>query len=177
MEHVAELTSDPSSVPARVSLADVTPPVALGPLDGRYRGAVAPLVDHLSEPALNRERLHVEVEWVIHLAQNGVVPGAPRLSEDEQAYLRSVVTSFDADAVARLGAIEKVTVHDVKAVEYFLKVHLAAAPSVLGADTVLPAVSELVHFCCTSEDVNNLSYALMVRGAVTEVWQIGRASC
>ncbi|GEO32537.1 adenylosuccinate lyase [Cellulomonas aerilata] len=170
MEHVPELTPDLPSVPARVSLADVTPPVALGPLDGRYRGAVAPLVDHLSEPALNRERLHVEVEWVIHLAQHGVVPGAPRLSDAEQAYLRSVVTAFDADAVARLGAIEKVTVHDVKAVEYFLKEHLAAAPEVLGADTVLPDVSELVHFCCTSEDVNNLSYALMVRGAVTAVW-------
>ncbi len=58
---MADPTSDPSSVPARVSLADVSPPVALGPLDGRYRAAVAPLVDHLSEPALNRARLHVEV--------------------------------------------------------------------------------------------------------------------
>jgi adenylosuccinate lyase len=171
MRPVADLSSDPSSVRAtRVTLADVSPPIALGPLDGRYRAAVAPLVDHLSEPALNRERLHVEVEWVIHLATRGVVPGAPRLSDQEQAYLRSVVTSFDADAVARLGAIEKVTVHDVKAVEYFLKEHLAAAPAALGAGTVLPDVSELVHFCCTSEDVNNLSYALMVRGAVTDVW-------
>jgi adenylosuccinate lyase len=170
MSPVADPTSDLSSVPARVTLADVAPPIALGPLDGRYRAAVAPLVDHLSEPALNRERLHVEVEWVIHLCTHGVVPGAPRLSDAEQAYLRSVVTSFDAADVARLGAIEKVTVHDVKAVEYFLKEHLAAAPAALGPETVLPAVSELVHFCCTSEDVNNLSYALMVRGAVTQVW-------
>jgi adenylosuccinate lyase len=170
MARVADMTTDSSAPSARVTLADVAPPIALGPLDGRYRSAVAPLVDHLSEPALNRERLLVEVEWVIHLTRTGVVPGAPRLSDAEEAYLRSVVETFGADEIARLGAIEKVTVHDVKAIEYFLKEHLAAAPDALGADTVLPAVSELVHFCCTSEDINNLSYALMVRGAVTEVW-------
>src|SRR5699024_3864344 len=62
------------------------------------------------------------------------------------------------------------TVHDVKAVEYFLKRRLAAAPGILGQDTNLPAVSELVHFACTSEDINNLAYSLMVRGAVERVW-------
>jgi adenylosuccinate lyase len=61
----------------RVVLAQVEPAIALGPLDGRYRGAVAPLVDHLSEAALNRERVHVEVEWLIHLTAHHVVPGAP----------------------------------------------------------------------------------------------------
>ncbi len=154
----------------RVVLAQVEPAIALGPLDGRYRGAVAPLVDHLSEAALNRERVHVEVEWLIHLTAHHVVPGAPVLSAREQEYLRDVVASFGAAEIAELGAIEKTTVHDVKAVEYFLKDRLAAAPSVLGASTVLPAVSELVHFACTSEDINNLSYALMVRGAVERVW-------
>lgn len=162
--------SSPSAAPAaRTSLADVEPPIALGPLDGRYRRTVAPLVDHLSEAALNRERVHVEVEWLIHLTTHGVVPGAPTLSDAEQAYLRAVVTDFGADDVARLAEIERTTVHDVKAVEYFLKDRIAAAPSVLG-ETVLPSVSELVHFCCTSEDVNNLSYSLMVRGAVRDVW-------
>ncbi len=155
---------------SRVSLADVTPPIALGPLDGRYRAAVAPLVDHLSEAALNRERVHVEVEWLIHLATNSVVPGAPQLSDDEQRYLRDVVATFGAAEVAELAEIERVTVHDVKAVEYFLKRRLEAAPGVLGDDTVLPQVGELVHFACTSEDINNLSYALMVRGAVHDVW-------
>jgi adenylosuccinate lyase len=172
--------SAPSAVPAvpavsasaatRRSLAAVEPPIALGPLDGRYRRTVAPLVDHLSEAALNRERVHVEVEWLIHLTSHGVVPGAPALSAAEQAYLRAVVTGFDAADVARLAEIERVTVHDVKAVEYLLKEKIAAAPEVLGSATVLPSVSELVHFCCTSEDVNNLSYALMVRGAVQQVW-------
>jgi len=159
----------PSSAPARVSLAEATPPIALGPLDGRYRGTVAPLVDHLSEAALNRERVHVEVEWLIHLTSHAVVPGAPTLSAAEEQYLRDVVATFGPDEVAELAEIERVTVHDVKAVEYFLKKRLADAPAVLG-DTVLPDVGELVHFACTSEDINNLSYALMVRGAVQEVW-------
>ena len=154
----------------RVQLGEITPPIALGPLDGRYRSSVAPLVDHLSEAALNRERVHVEVEWLIHLTAHHVVPGAPVLSVEEQQYLRDVVASFGADEIAELGTIERRTVHDVKAVEYFLKERLAAAPAALGATTVLPSVGELVHFACTSEDVNNLSYALMVRGAVEQVW-------
>lgn len=167
-------TSDLSSEPTRASLADVTPAIALGPLDGRYRSTVAPLVDHLSEAALNRERLHVEVEWLVALtdgtADGPVVPGAPRLSDAEKAYLRDVVTTFSGDGIAEMAEIERETVHDVKAVEYFLKRRLAAAPAALGDATVLPGVGELVHFACTSEDVNNLSYALMVRGAVRQVW-------
>jgi adenylosuccinate lyase len=148
------------------SLADATPPFALGALDGRYRGAVAPLVDHLSEPALNRERVHVEVEWLIHLTSNQVVPGVRALTEEEQKALRAVVAGFGPEQVAELAEIERVTQHDVKAVEYFLKrrlAEIAPAPEDQG-------LAELVHFCCTSEDVNNLSYALMVKGAVEQVW-------
>ena len=167
-------TSDHSPESTRASLADVTPAIALGPLDGRYRATVAPLVDHLSEAALNRERLHVEVEWLIALTDGlagaPVVPGAPTLSEAEKAYLRDVVATFSGDGIAEMAEIERETVHDVKAVEYFLKRRLAAAPAALGDETVLPGVGELVHFACTSEDVNNLSYALMVRGAVQDVW-------
>ncbi|WP_420870016.1 adenylosuccinate lyase [Cellulosimicrobium cellulans] len=169
-----------ADAPARVSLAEVTPPIALGPLDGRYRAAVAPLVDHLSEAALNRERVHVEVEWLITLcngvqavdenAVRPVVPGAPQLSDAEVAYLRQIPATFGGEEIAELAAIERETVHDVKAVEYFVKRRLTAAPEALGGDTVLPGVGELVHFACTSEDVNNLSYALMVRGAVEQVW-------
>ncbi|WP_418275216.1 adenylosuccinate lyase [Isoptericola jiangsuensis] len=185
MPHVTSTSPQPSSaVPAapaadqpRVNLADVTPPIALGPLDGRYRGAVAPLVDHLSEAALNRARIQVEVEWLIVLC-NGtgdvagpVVPGAPMLTDAEIAYLRRIPATFGADEIAELAAIESETVHDVKAVEYFIKRRLAAdvASAALGG-TSLPAASELVHFACTSEDINNLSYALMVRGAVVDVW-------
>lgn len=159
---------------ARTPLADVQPPIALGPLDGRYRPAVASLVDHLSEAALNRERIHVEVEWLIALTegtdQGAIVPGALKLSDAEKAYLRKIVTDFDGPGIAELGKIEQETVHDVKAVEYFIKRRLTAATEALGADSNLPAVSELVHFACTSEDINNLSYALMVKGAVENVW-------
>ncbi|WP_108492659.1 adenylosuccinate lyase [Promicromonospora sp. AC04] len=178
MEHVPETTAPAASSAGsvtRVALAEVSPAIALGPLDGRYRKAVAPLVDHLSEAALNRERIHVEVEWLITLCNGApgieapVVPGAPTLSPQEIDYLRAIPATFGADEIAELAEIERETVHDVKAVEYFIKRRIAAAPEALGT-TSLPAASELVHFACTSEDINNLSYALMVRGAVRDVW-------
>jgi adenylosuccinate lyase len=148
------------------SLADATPPIALGALDGRYRGAVAPLVDHLSEAALNRQRVHVEIEWLVHQTTHGVVPGVRKLSDDEIAALRAIVDDFGTDEVAELAEIERVTVHDVKAVEYFLKERLArVAPAAEDK-----GIAELIHFGCTSEDINNLSYALMVKGAVQQVW-------
>lgn len=152
-----------------MDLSQITPPLALGPLDGRYRGAVAPLVDHLSEAALNRARLVVEIEWLIHLTETGALPGAPRLSGAETAYLRQIVEDFGAAEIEELGVIESETRHDVKAIEYFLKRRLEAAPGTLG-ETVLPRVSEIVHIFCTSEDINNLSYALVVRSAVEKVW-------
>ena len=159
-----------------VDLSAVSPAIALGPLDGRYRAVAAPLVNHLSEAALNRARLRVEVEWLIHLTDHGVLPGAPRLSDSEKAYLRGVVEDFGAGAIAELAEIEAVTRHDVKAVEYLLKRRLdtaAQAPGVEAADgapTVLPGVGEIVHIFCTSEDINNLAYALTVRAAVQEIW-------
>ncbi|MCQ2000043.1 adenylosuccinate lyase [Arthrobacter zhaoxinii] len=146
----------------RVSLASVTPAIALGPLDGRYRSATAPLVDYLSEAALNRDRTHVEVEWLIHLTSNAVLPGTAPLTEDQQHQLRAIVSGFDGDSVAELGEIEKRTVHDVKAVEYYIADRLPA----LG----LESLKSLVHFGCTSEDINNLSYALGIKGAVENVW-------
>jgi len=159
-----------------VDLSTVSPAIALGPLDGRYRAVAAPLVNHLSEAALNRARLAVEVEWLIHLTDHHVLPGAPRLSESEKAYLRGTVDSFGATEIAELAEVEAVTRHDVKAVEYLLKRRLDAAGddlSVSGADggpTVLPTVHEIVHIFCTSEDINNLAYALTVRSAVKEAW-------
>jgi adenylosuccinate lyase len=164
-----------------VNLADVTPPIALGPLDGRYRAAVAPLVDHLSEAALNRARILVEVEWLIALCGGNcaspgpnapAVPGAPTLTDAEKTYLRAIVDGFGGDEIAELAAIERETVHDVKAVEYFIKRRIT--PQALAAsgitDSALPKASELVHFALTSEDVNNLAYALMIKGAVSDVW-------
>ncbi len=146
-----------------MALRDVQPPLALGALDGRYRGAVAALVDHLSEAALNRERIRVEVEWLLYLTDRGIVPGVRALTPGEQAALRALPEEFGADEIAALAEIEQVTAHDVKAVEYFVKQRLARiAPD--------PGLGELVHFALTSEDVNNLCYALMVKGAVQQVW-------
>ena len=138
---------------ARTSLANE--PLALTALDGRYRSAVAPLVDYLSEAALNRDRVHVEVEWLIHLTDNSVLPGTSPLTAEQKAALRKIVTDFNADSVKELAEIEAVTVHDVKAVEYYIANRLEA----IGIGNLKP----LVHFGCTSEDINNLSHALMLR--------------
>ncbi|PSS44180.1 adenylosuccinate lyase [Arthrobacter woluwensis] len=146
----------------RLSLAAGEGQIALGPLDGRYRAAVAPLVDYLSEAALNRDRVAVEVEWLIHLTSNSVLPGSAPLTQEQQDQLRAIVTEFDADSVAELAEIEAVTVHDVKAVEYYIGRRLPA----IGIESLTP----MVHFACTSEDINNLSYALGVKGAVEDVW-------
>ncbi|MBW4041260.1 MAG: adenylosuccinate lyase [Acidobacteria bacterium] len=133
----------------------------LSPLDGRYRAATAPLAAHLSEAGLNRARVHVEVEWLIALTDAGVAGTRP-LTETDRAALRAVVTGFGAEDVAELAAHEAVTRHDVKAVEYFLRDRLEA----LG----LGMLAELVHFACTSEDINNLAVALTVQAAVRDVW-------
>ncbi|QTG75624.1 adenylosuccinate lyase [Trueperella pecoris] len=143
---------------------------ALGPLDGRYRGEVAPLVDHLSEQALNRARATVEVEWLIFLSTNHVLPGAPVLTDAEIDYLRSIPRKMDDADVARLAAIEAETRHDVKAVEYFLKEKMDASPATLGEHTNLPQMHEIVHIFATSEDINNLAYALNIKGAVESMW-------
>jgi adenylosuccinate lyase len=134
----------------------------LSPLDGRYRPAVEGLLEHLSEPALNRERLRIEVAWLLHLTKQQVLPGVRRLTDEEVKRLHGIAADFDADTVVRLREIERTTVHDVKAVEYLLKERIAG--------TSLEDVSEVVHFACTSEDINNLAYARLVQRAMREVW-------
>ena len=151
-------------------LADASPAIALGPLDGRYRSVSAPLVDFLSEAALNRARVHVEVEWLIHLVQNNVLAGAPTLTDADVAHLRSIPATFGAAEIAELAEIEAETRHDVKAVEYFLKRRLDAVEKAVGGATALTSMHEIVHIFCTSEDINNLSYALVIKGAIEQVW-------
>ncbi|WP_022867212.1 adenylosuccinate lyase [Schaalia vaccimaxillae] len=142
----------------------------LSPLDGRYRGAVEPLANHLSEAGLNRARVHVEIEWLIHLLDHKVLPGAPELTDAERDYLRALPINFGADQIKRLSEHESVTRHDVKAVEYLIGEHLDAAAAELGEDTCLPGLREVVHIFCTSEDINNLAYALTIQAAVEQVW-------
>ena len=137
------------------------PPQPLSPLDGRYRAAVGGLGDHLSEAGLNRARVHVEVEWLIAQADRRAFGSEP-LGDDEKAALRRVAADFGQAEIDELAALEATTRHDVKAVEYLVRDRLAS----LG----LGRLAELTHFACTSEDINNLSYALTVRAALHEVW-------
>ncbi len=137
------------------------PSQPLSPLDGRYRDQTSALGEHLSEAGLNRARLRVEVEWIIHITQRGLF-GARPLTEEQVSALRGLVDAFDAVAIAEMAEIEARTKHDVKAVELFIRSKLGG----LG----LEHIAELVHICCTSEDINNLAYAVTVKDAVTEVW-------
>ncbi|WP_207455272.1 adenylosuccinate lyase [Desertivibrio insolitus] len=137
------------------------PDQPISPLDGRYRPAVAELGEHLSEAGLNRARVHVEVEWLLYLTGHGLFGSSP-LSEDQARALRALVADFGQKEIDELATIEARTRHDVKAVEYLVRAKLDE----LG----LSAIAELTHFACTSEDINNLSYALTVSAAVRSVW-------
>lgn len=137
------------------------PPQPLSPLDGRYRSAVGELGEHLSEAGLNRARVHVEVEWLIAQTDRGFFGSAP-LTDHQKAALRQVVADFGQPDIDELATLEATTRHDVKAVEYYVRRRLS--------DLGLDAIAELTHFACTSEDINNLSYAVTVRDAVQQVW-------
>jgi len=137
------------------------PEQPISPLDGRYRAAVTGLGEHLSEAGLNRARVQVEVEWLLYLTDHELF-GSTRLAPEEARSLRALVADFGQNEIDELAALEATTRHDVKAVEYLVRNRLAA----LG----LTSVAELTHFACTSEDINNLSYALTIGAAVREVW-------
>ncbi len=141
---------------------ELTPLTALSPLDGRYRRSGAKLAPWFSEFGLIRYRVKVEIEWLKALAAEPAIEEVPPFSAAALAELDAVADGFalaDAEAVK---AHEKVTNHDVKAVEYFLKDRLAGNAEVM-------KVSEFIHFACTSEDINNLAHALMLRDARREV--------
>jgi adenylosuccinate lyase len=137
------------------------PPQPLSPLDGRYRSAVSPLGEYLSEAGLNRARVHVEVEWLATLTGQSMLGSSP-LAATELAELRAWAAAFGKTEIDRLAEIEAVTQHDVKAVEYLVREQLERQG--------LTRIAELTHVCCTSEDINNLSYALTIKQAVAEVW-------
>ena len=137
------------------------PPQMLSPLDSRYRKSVEGLGEHLSEAALNRARVHVEVEWLLFLTDREMF-GSHKIDADKAAALRAVVTDFGQKDIDELAEVEARTRHDVKAVEYYVRARLEE----LG----LSELAELTHFACTSEDINNLSYAVTIRDAVNEVW-------
>ena len=132
---------------------------ALSPLDGRYASKAAPLRDYLSESALIRYRTLVEVRWVQHLASEAAVDGLAPLDSAVNESLERLVERFGIDEARRVKEIEATINHDVKAVEYFLREKLAQVPE------CSPDLNAYLHFACTSEDINNLAYGLMLRDA------------
>jgi adenylosuccinate lyase len=137
------------------------PAQPLSPLDGRYQAAVSELGEYLSEAGLNRARVRVEVDWLLYLTSHSMFGSAPLTAEQSDS-LRGLYLDFGQADIDWLAEKEAVTRHDVKAVEYLVRDRLAS----LGLDSI----AELTHFACTSEDINNLSYALTVSAAVQTVW-------
>ncbi|HBO99211.1 MAG TPA: adenylosuccinate lyase [Verrucomicrobia bacterium] len=128
---------------------------AISPLDGRYANKCAELTDVFSEFGLIKRRVRVECAWLEALCDAGEIAECPALSPGERAALQAIAADFSLADARRVKEIEKTTNHDVKAVEYFLKEKVR--------DTSLASRSEFIHFACTSEDINNMAHALMLR--------------
>lgn len=142
-----------------------SPLTAISPIDGRYAHVTAPLRAIFSEFGLMKNRVRVEVEWVIFMASHAQIKEVKPLSPEAVRDLKAIVANFGLADAERVKVIEKTTNHDVKAIEYFLKEQFA------NSSAELQAISEFIHFACTSEDVNNLSYGLMMQEARTTVMQ------
>ncbi|MEQ6916690.1 adenylosuccinate lyase [Halomonas aquatica] len=128
---------------------------ALSPVDGRYESKAGALREHFSEFGLIRARVIVEIRWLQRLAEHPQITEVPRLSAEATAHLEALLRDFSLADAERIKTIERTTNHDVKAVEYFIKEKIADQPE-------LHAVTEFVHFACTSEDINNLSHGVML---------------
>jgi adenylosuccinate lyase len=141
---------------------DLSTLTAVSPVDGRYGGKTAELREFFSEFGLIKRRVLVEVRWLRHLAALPGITEVPAFSDAAERQLESMALSFSLDDALRIKEIEQTTNHDVKAVEYFIKERF-------GGNEELQAIGEFVHFACTSEDINNLSHALMLQDGVTQV--------
>ncbi len=135
---------------------------AISPIDGRYGSKTSSLRTIFSEFGLLKFRVQVEVRWLQKLASCTDIKEVPAFEQNAIDYLDAIVANFNEDDATRIKTIERTTNHDVKAVEYFLKEKVAAIPA-------LQQVSEFIHFACTSEDINNLSHAIMLETARQEV--------
>ncbi len=141
---------------------ELTALTAVSPIDGRYGARTATLRSVFSEFGLIKRRVLVEVRWLQQLAQLAAVTEVPALSEQASAALDTIARDFSEADAQRIKAIEATTNHDVKAVEYFIKERFAG-------NAELESIAEFVHFACTSEDINNLSHALMLRDGMQDV--------
>lgn len=130
--------------------------LALSPTDGRYAGKVDALRPIFSEFGLIKARVHVEIEWLIALSQEPAIVELPEFDSSQVQFLRAIAAEFSLSDAERVKSIERTTNHDVKAVEYFIKEKLESRDD-------LTQAKEFTHFACTSEDINNLSYSLMLQ--------------
>ena len=135
---------------------------ALSPLDGRYRAKVGLLAEQFSEYGLIRARVRVEVAWLVALSEEPRISEVAQFGVEARAALDATSAGFSPADAARVKAIERTTNHDVKAVEYWLKERFAG-------NAEIARVAEFIHFACTSEDINNLAYGLMLRAARDDV--------
>lgn len=135
---------------------------AITAIDGRYRSKVENLAHITSEFGLIKYRTEVECQWVLFLSDCEEIPEIPSLDKEDRAFVAAIAANFDAVGATRIKEIEATTNHDVKAVEYYLKEQFALRHN-------LQAINEWVHFGCTSEDINNTAYGLMVKAGVEDV--------
>ena len=141
---------------------ELSPLTAISPVDGRYAEKCIALREIFSEYGLIKYRMTVEIQWLLALSEHSGIDECPPFDEATKNLLNSMVADFGVQDARRIKAIEKTTNHDVKAVEYFLKEQFAGHPA-------LASVGEFVHFACTSEDINNLSYAMMLSDARNDI--------
>jgi len=144
------------------AVPDLGPLTAVSAIDGRYAGRTAPLRIHLSEYALHKNRAEVMVKWVLHMSRNEGMKEVKELSAESASAMLAISENFDVAAAAHCKTIERTTNHDLKAVEYHIKTEMDKTPE-------LVPLKEWVHFACTSEDVNNTAYALMLLKTRSEV--------
>ncbi|HMH16854.1 MAG TPA: adenylosuccinate lyase [Burkholderiales bacterium] len=137
-------------------MPSLSPLSALSPLDGRYHKQLEPLRTCFSESALFRFRITIEIRWLLALAAESAIAEIKPFSKDTTAELERIISAFSEEDAAQVKAIEAETNHDVKAIEYWLKKRLAGNPEG-------ERVAGFVHFACTSEDINNLAYGLMMK--------------
>ncbi|MES2203634.1 MAG: adenylosuccinate lyase [Pseudomonadota bacterium] len=135
---------------------------AVSPIDGRYHEKTQSLSEYASEAALIRYRLVVEIEWLIFLSEHPEIPEVTEFTPQLKSYLRSIASQYSMEDALKIKDFEKTTQHDVKAVEYFLKEKLSTHSA------FLPYL-EFIHFACTSEDINNIAYALMFKDLIEHI--------
>jgi len=146
-------------LPKTMDLSSLT---AISPIDGRYARKTAALRPYFSEYGLIYHRLVVEVRWLQALSRNAGIDEVPVFSSEANQLLENIITNFTVEQARRIKEIEATTNHDVKAVEYFLKEQVSGTEE-------LSTISEFFHFACTSEDINNLSHALMLKSARDDI--------